>query len=312
MLKVCSFLPAVTQMLYDMGLDDHLYGITFECPEQALQEKQPVVRCILEGKNLSSKEIDSLFSASKHQGKDLYYVDEPILEEIAPDIIFTQDMCDICQIDTACTAAAVSKLPKQPELISISPESLDDVFMSAITIAKALGKEEVAYSYLNNLNNRISQVVDALRSKRALPKRVMLMEWLDPIFNCGHWIPHQIGLAGGVDMLSNPSGDSVVTLWDKIIKYDPEILVVAPCGFTVNRTLEEMYLLTRKEGWNSLRAVQDNQVFIADFDLFTQSSANTLVNGIELLAGIFHPDAFEIPKHLSPKFHKLDLHRLNR
>ncbi len=290
-----------------MGLDEHLYGVTFECPEQALKEKQPVVRCILEGKNLSSKEIDTLFSASKHQGKDLYYVDEPVLEKIAPDIIFTQDMCDICQIDTACTAAAVAKLDKQPELISISPESLEDVFTSAITIAKALGKEEIAYAYLNSLNKRIDVVVDALRASKALPKRIMLMEWLDPIFNCGHWIPHQIGYAGGIDMLSNPSGDSVVTPWDKILKYDPEILVVAPCGFTVKRTLEEMHILTSKKGWNDLKAVQENKVFIADFDMFTQSSANTLVNGIELLAGVFHPEAIQVPKHLTTKFMHLDL-----
>ena len=307
MLKVCSFLPAVTQMLYDMGLDGHLHGVTFECPDQALREKQPVVRCILEGKNLSSKEIDALFSASKHQGKDLYYVDELILEEIAPDIIFTQDMCDICQIDTACTAAAVSKLDKQPELISISPESLEDVFQSAVTIAKALGKEEVAYAYLNGLNKRIDRVVDQLRGARALPKRVLLMEWLDPIFNCGHWIPHQIAFAGGVDMLSNPSGDSVVTPWEKIVKYNPEVLVIAPCGFTVDRTLEEMQILTAKDGWNDLKAVQENQVFIADFDMFTQSSANTLVNGIEVLAGLFHPEIMKVPKRLSSKFSRFDL-----
>ncbi|MEX0360478.1 MAG: ABC transporter substrate-binding protein, partial [Allomuricauda sp.] len=241
------------------------------------------------------------------QGKDLYYVDEPVLEKIAPDIIFTQDMCDICQIDTACTAAAVAKLDKQPELISISPESLEDVFTSAITIAKALGKEEIAYAYLNSLNKRIDVVVDALRASKALPKRIMLMEWLDPIFNCGHWIPHQIGYAGGIDMLSNPSGDSVVTPWDKILKYDPEILVVAPCGFTVKRTLEEMHILTSKKGWNDLKAVQENKVFIADFDMFTQSSANTLVNGIELLAGVFHPGAIQVPKHLTTKFMHLDL-----
>lgn len=293
-------------MLYDMGLDDHLFGVTFECPEKALKEKQPVVRCILEGKDLSSKEIDALFSASKHQGKDLYYVDEQILEEIAPDIIFTQDMCDICQIDTACTAAAVSKLDKQPELISISPESLEDVFESAVTIARALGKEEVAYTYLDALQKRIDKVVDKLRTAKALPKRVMLLEWLDPIFNCGHWIPHQIGLAGGIDMLSNPSGDSIVTQWDKIVRYDPEILVIAPCGFTVERTLTELHLLSAKKDWDSLRAVQENRVYLADFDLFTQSSANTLVNGIELLAGIFHPEAITIPKNLKNKYQHVD------
>lgn len=302
MLKVCSFMPAVTQMIYDMGLDGHLHGITFECPQQALDEKEPVVRCILEGKNLSSQEIDALFSASKHQGKDLYYVDEPLLEQISPDIIFTQDMCDICQIDTACTAAAVANLEKQPELISISPESLEDVFQSAITIAKAMGKEEVAYTYLDGLHKRIDTVIDKLREAKALPKRIMLMEWLDPIFNCGHWIPHQIAYAGGIDMLSNPSGDSIVTLWDKIVKYDPEVLVIAPCGFTVDRTLEEIHILTEKEGWSNLKAVQDNAVFIADFDMFTQSSANTLVDGIELLAGLFHPDVLEVPKRLSQKY----------
>lgn len=302
MLKVCSFMPAVTQMIYDMGLDGHLHGVTFECPQQALDEKEPVVRCILEGKNLSSQEIDALFSASKHQGKDLYYVDEPLLEQISPDIIFTQDMCDICQIDTACTAAAVANLEKQPELISISPESLEDVFQSAITIAKAMGKEEVAYTYLDGLHKRIDTVIDKLREAKALPKRIMLMEWLDPIFNCGHWIPHQIAYAGGIDMLSNPSGDSIVTLWDKIIKYDPEVLIIAPCGFTVDRTLEEMHILTENDGWNTLKAVQDNAVFIADFDMFTQSSANTLVDGIELLAGLFHPDVLEVPKRLSQKY----------
>ncbi|UII75525.1 ABC transporter substrate-binding protein [Flagellimonas sp. HMM57] len=302
MLKVCSFMPAVTQMIYDMGLDNQLYGVTFECPEQALKEKKPVVRCILEGKNLSSQEIDTLFSASKHQGKDLYYVDEPLLETISPDIIFTQDICDICQIDTACTAAAVANLEKQPELISISPQSLEDVFESAITIAKAMGREEVAYLYLAKLHNRIDSVIDKLRASKALPKRVMLMEWLDPIFNCGHWISHQIAYAGGVDMLSNPSGDSIVTQWDKIVKYDPEVLVIAPCGFTIERTIEEMHLLIKKEGWNELTAVKEEAVYIADFDMFTQSSANTLVNGIEVLAGLFHPDVFDIPEKLSEKF----------
>nr|WP_298999179.1 ABC transporter substrate-binding protein [uncultured Allomuricauda sp.] len=305
-------MPAVTQMLYDMSLEDHLYGVTFECPEQALREKEPVVRCILEGKNLSSKEIDVLFSESKNQGMDLYYVDEPVLERIAPDIIFTQDMCDICQIDTACTAEAVANLKKQPELISISPESLDDVFQSAVTIATALGKEELAYRYLNGLHNRIDDVVDTLRAAKALPKRVMLLEWIDPIFNCGHWIPHQIAYAGGIDMLSNPSGDSIVTSWEKIVKYNPEVLIVAPCGFKVDRTLEELHILTKKEGWDNLKAVKDDSVYIVDFDMFTQSSAGTLVDGIEVLAGLFHSKLLKVPVSLSHKYVKLENHLVKK
>ena len=138
-MKVCSFLPAVTQMIYDMGLQDFLQGVTFECPKPALVEKPIVVRYVLEGNHYSSAEIDKIFSASKAQGKSLYYVDEELLKEISPDLIFTQDVCEVCQIDTACTTAAVARLEKQPQIISISPSSLQDVFQSAITIAEAVG-----------------------------------------------------------------------------------------------------------------------------------------------------------------------------
>ncbi|MEE9364283.1 MAG: ABC transporter substrate-binding protein [Cellulophaga sp.] len=307
MLKVCSFLPAVTQMMYDMGLEHHLYGVTFECPEKALKEKHPVVRCILEGKEYSSLEIDKIFSESKNSDKKLYYVDEELLELIAPDIIFTQDVCDVCQIDTETTEKAVAHLEKQPLLIAITPGSLEDVFGTAITIAKALGQEELAYEYLEKLHKRIDTVVDTLREKKVLTKRVSLIEWVDPIYNCGHWIPHQIGYAGGVDMLSNPSGDSIVTSWEKIVRYNPEVLVIAPCGFSKSRTLEEIHLLTSNEGWNTLKAVNNNAVFIADFDLFTQSSASTLVSGIELLAGLFHPKDIKVPKKLHPKYVKVEL-----
>ncbi|MCI0619246.1 ABC transporter substrate-binding protein, partial [bacterium] len=122
-MKACSFLPAATQMIYDMGLQRYLHGVTFECPPIALQEKRKIVRCMLEEKKYSSSEIDRIFSASKTQGKSLYYVDEPLLHEVSPDIIFTQDVCEVCQIDTACTSAAVAKLEKTPDLISISPNN---------------------------------------------------------------------------------------------------------------------------------------------------------------------------------------------
>lgn len=305
-MKACSFLPAVSQMIYDMGLQDLLYGVTFECPPIALAEKNKVVRYILEGKEYSSQEIDRIFSSSKRDGKSLYYVDEDLLREISPDVIFTQDVCEVCQIDTACTAAAVSKLDKEPELVPLTPQSLEDVFESAITIATSLGQEEKAYSYLKPLKERLDRVVDNLRKHHAPLKRVMLLEWMEPIYNCGHWIPHQIGYAGGVDMLSNPSGDSIVTPWEKVLKYDPEVLVVAPCGFDCNRTSEELHLLSGRSSWNDIKAVKENQVFIADYDLFTQPSASTLVDGVELLAGLFHSDIFDMPQHLQSKYQELD------
>ena len=299
---VSSFLPAATQMIYDMGLQHLLQGITFECPQRALDEKQKVVRCVMEGKNYSSAEIDKIFSASKAQGKSLYYVDEDLLEKISPDIIFTQDTCEVCQIDTKCTAAAVSKLSKQPRIIALSPNNLQDVYQTAIIIATALGQEEVAYKYLAALQQRTAAILNTLRLHQMPIKRILLMEWIEPIYNCGHWIPFQIAQAGGIDMLSNPCGDSIVTHWEKIAKYNPEVLIIAPCGFDIERATEEMHLITQKENWNNIEAVKSNQVYLCDFDLFTQPSASTLVDGIELLAALFHPHLFTVPVHLQQKY----------
>jgi iron complex transport system substrate-binding protein len=257
---------------------------------------------VLEGKQYTSSEIDKIFSSSKAQGKSLYYVDEELLQTIEPDIIFTQDLCEVCQIDTACTAAAVSRLPNKPELVPLSPNNLNDVFQTAITIATALGCEEAAYSYLASLEKRKEKVLNELRKHNAPLKRVMLMEWIEPIYNCGHWIPYQVAHAGGVDMLSNPGGDSIVTSWEKIARYNPEVLVIAPCGFEITRTIEELHLLTNKPGWHDISAVQSNAVFIADYDLFTQPSAGTLVDGVELLAALFHPQVFEVPPALRHRY----------
>jgi iron complex transport system substrate-binding protein len=288
-------------MIYDMGLQHLLHGVTFECPAQALVEKQKVVRCVMEGKNYSSAEIDKIFSASKAQGKSLYYVEEELLEQIQPDIIFTQDTCEVCQIDTKCTAAAVAKLIRQPQIIPLMPNNLQDVYQTAITIATALGSEEAAYKYLSSLQKRTATILDTLRQHQMPLKRVMLMEWIEPIYNCGHWIPFQIAQAGGIDMLSNPAGDSIVTPWEKIVKYNPEVLVIAPCGFHIERAKEEMHLLTKKDNWDTIEAVKTNQVYLADFALFTQPSASTLVDGVELLAALFHPSLFTIPQHLQNK-----------
>ena len=301
-MKVSSFMPAVTQIIYDLGLQNSLDGITFECPKIALAEKTPVVRCVLEGKNYTSDEINTLFSKSKATGESLYFVDEEALSKIAPDIVFTQDVCDACQIDTASASLAVNKLEKIPELISITPQSLEDVFDNVMTIAKAMEQEELGKEHVTFLKNKIAAIIDKQRETRVMPKSVMLLEWIDPFFNCGHWIPHQIGYAGGIDLLSHPSGDSIVIDWDKIVKYNPEVLVIAPCGYTQERTLEDMKFLEERPEWKTLKAVQNKQVYLADFDMFTQSSASTLVDGITVLAKIFHPTIFTDPTGMEDRY----------
>lgn len=280
-----------------MGLEEYLCGVTFEC----LSDKPKVVRSFLEGTNHSSADIDRIVSQSEAEGKSLYYIDDALLESIAPDIIFTQDVCDVCQIDTSYVARAIYKLPKEPVLVPLIPRNLEDIYENALTIAKVLNKQEKAFELLSKLQSRTDAILNMLRKNSAPLKRVMVMEWLDPIYNCGHWIPYQVAQAGGVDMLSNPAGYSIVTDWERIVQYNPEVLVVAPCGFDVKRAIQEIELLTGLAGWDSLKAVQNKAVFIADADLFTQPST-TVVDGIELLAALFHPNLFEVPEKLKHKY----------
>jgi len=270
-----------------------LYGVTFECHS----DKPKIVRSFIEGNNYTSLEIDKIVSESKQMGKSLYYIDEELLQEIAPDVIFTQDVCDVCQIGTSYAERAIHKLKKQPLVIPLTPRSLDDVYGNPITIAKALGKEEAAYHLLAELKKRTDTIIDTLRKNNAPLKRVMVMEWIEPIYNCGHWIPYQIAQAGGVDMLSNP-----------VRLYNPEVLVIAPCGFDIHRAAKEIDKLEKQEGWNELAAVKNNAVFLADADLFTCPSLH-LVDGIEMLAFMFHPALFKAEERFKGRCLQLYTHK---
>jgi len=287
-MKVCSFIPAVTQMIYDLGLQEYLCGVTFECPERARQDHPVLVRSRLQDAEYSSAEIDRIFAESKRSGQSLYYVDEAQLQSIRPDLIFTQDVCTVCQIDTATTQRAVSGLEYSPQLVAVSPDTLQSVFDSVGLIARLLQSPASAIAHLDKLQKRLQRV--AARVSAAPPRRVFFMEWMDPIFQAGHWIPEQLRAAGAQDELSRPGKSSSTVSWEEVRRYDPEVLIIAPCGFSVAQSLQEMETLTQKAGWSSLRAVQSNAVFLAQADLFTQPSAANLVEGIELLSDILHGD----------------------
>lgn len=191
-MKVCSFLPAATNMIYEMGLERYLKGVTFECPS----DKPKIIRTYLEGRNLSSAEIETYVTESSNIGKSLYYVDMELLSDIAPDLVFTQDVCDVCQISTSVVQKAIGSLEKQPKVVPLIPRRLRDVYQNALTIALELGEEKVGLDYIASLQKRVRAITDKLREHQVEPNRVMIMEWLDPIYNCGHWIPDQISLAG--------------------------------------------------------------------------------------------------------------------
>lgn len=279
-------------MIYDMGLQKNLHAVTFECSQESRSEKPVIVDCILNNPSLSSAEINRIFSESKQSGQSIYTVNEALLHQIKPDLIFTQDVCEVCQIDSKCTEAALLTLDYEPILISLTPNSLEDVIESAKLIARAMNRPKAADKYIHKNQSKIDFISSKIQILSSPPKEILFLEWMDPFFNCGHWIPQQIEKAGGVDLLSNPLGDSVVLEWDKIKKYDPEIMVIAPCGFDMQRSIEEVNVLLQKDGWNELRCVKNKKVFVADGNLFTQPSVSTLVSGIEVLARILYPDIF--------------------
>ena len=285
-MKACSFLPAATEIIQSLGLEEMLIGVTFECPS----DEPKVVRSLLEDTHLTSDEIDKIVAQTKADGESLYSIDEELLAQLAPDVIFTQDVCEVCQISTAQVARAIYKLPNPPKLIPLLPKTLADVLENVRTIAGALGSAEKGGILLQSLDKRIAAVAARLAGKPV--RKVLLLEWIQPLYNCGHWIPDQIAAAGGADALSNPAGYSGKLEPAQIVDYNPEVIVIAPCGLTIERAKEEVHLLEEIPGWERLQAVQKGEVYFANADLFTCPGTG-LITGIELLAALFHPTLFE-------------------
>ncbi len=306
-MRSCSFLPSATQMIYDLELQDLLDGITFECPEIARKEKEIIVKSLIAGGNYSSLEIDRIFSTAKKQGQSLYYIEEDQLRKLAPDLIFTQDSCEVCQIDTECTKKVIANFSKKPRLVSLSPTNFKEIYESLEIIAQTLGFPEKAKLYLSKIEQKLELLKQQLRNNKVKQKNVLFLEWIDPFYNSGHWITEQINLAGGVDQLGNPAGYSSPLSLKQILNYNPEIIIIAPCGFSVERSLEEIKSLKDKDTWQKLTAVKNDSVFIADANLFTQPSLSTLVQGIELLAYIFNPELFSLENSLKGMVRKVEL-----
>ncbi len=283
-MRACSFLPAATSIICELGLSDQLVGVTFECE----LERPRVVRSLLEGERLSSGEIDRRVREAKESGGELYWIDETLLESLAPDIIFTQDVCSVCQIDTAAVSRAISRLPNPPRLVPLAPRTLRDVFDTIREVAVALGEPARGEKLTAELDARTAKVEARVRvQKNTVPLRVSFLEWADPIYTSGHWIPEQVRAAGGEDALGSPGGYSAAVPFEKIHEYNPEVIVVSACGFDKARSAAEIAKLEGHSGWRDIAAVKNGRVYAADSKLFTEPGPR-LVDGIELLEKLFH------------------------
>ena len=301
-MRVCSFLPSATKILYELGVEDQLYGVTSYCDS----DKAQVVRSALDDVSLSSAEIDKVVSHSKRNKESLYTIDIDALRQLSPDVIFTQDVCEICQVDSHQVIKAIGQLDYTPTLVSLTPYSVEDIFETIKKVGKVMQIEDKAQEVLQRNKQRIEAIQTKISTVRRTRRSVFLMEWIDPIFNCGHWIPDQIHIAGGNDALSHPHRDSVAIEFNRLVEYDPETIIIAPCGYTQRHTIAQLQhpQWIKTSAWRQLRAMQNRQVYVIDGDLFTCPSLE-LVDGIEILAHILHSDLFGLSDSLCKRMTRL-------
>ncbi len=290
MVRTVSMLPAATEIVGALGLMDQLVAVSHECdhPEEA-RRRPRVTHCEIHGKGLPSAEIDRWVSGRLAAGDSLYTLDERVLRGLAPDLILTQKLCDVCAPAYGSVAALAAALPSRPRVLNLEPKSLADVLGNVRQVAEAMGHPERAAEVVGRLEERVAAVRD--RAVGLTRPTVFVMEWADPIFNAGHWTPELVRLAGGAAVLSPEGADSVRVAWPDLRAADPEVLLIACCGHGVERTLEDLPLLEALPGWHRLRAVRTGRAFVADGSAYFSRPGPRLVDTLEIIATALHPGA---------------------
>jgi iron complex transport system substrate-binding protein len=248
-----------------------------------------VTFCEIYGKGLPSIEIDRWVSERIQLGESLYVLDEPMLRELAPDLILTQRLCDVCAPAYGSVAAMAASLPSRPRVLNLEPKSLDDILQNVAEVAAAMGHPERETKVCADLEQRVSDVVNRVGGLSR--PRVFVMEWADPIFNAGHWTPELVRLAGGLPVLAAEGEYSIRVPWVDLRSADPEVLVIACCGHGVERTRRDIPLLESLPGWRELRAVRAGRVYLADGSAYFSRPGPRVVDTLEILASLFHPEA---------------------
>ena len=297
-MRICSLLPGATEIAFALGLGDNVVGVTHECdyPVEA-QHKPVVLRSLIDSNQMTSIEIDRWVTGRLGNNQGLYVIDEERLREAAPDVILTQGLCDVCAIDYNEVVNASATLANKPKIVSLTPHCLTDVLNDVARVGEATGQRLKAEQVIHDLEQRIS----AVRKRTArLPTRprVACLEWFDPIYAAGHWVPEMVEIAGGQDVLGRRSEPSAKIDWKKVVELAPDVIVLMPCGFDMPRTLREASALNQLEGWDDLPAVKARRVFAVNGHAFFSRPGPRLIDGLELLAHIIHPKMF--PMRESP------------
>lgn len=289
-MRVVSLLPSATEMVHFAGAAEWLVGVTHECDHPPGVEKLPKLTSSRIDPTLSGAEIDAEVNRLVTDDESIYALDADLLESLAPDLVITQGLCEVCAVSTSLVEEAVSNLRNRPDLLVLNPTSLEDVLHDSIRIGDALGRGEQVRSDVAALRDRLDEIEQTVAGLRN--PSVGCIEWLDPPFSAGHWVPEMVRLAGGRELFAGPGERSVRLDWEAVFEAAPEVLVLMPCGFDAKRAAEEAKALPDLPGWQDLPAVKDGRVWAVDANSFFSRPAPRLVEGVEILARILHPGAF--------------------
>jgi iron complex transport system substrate-binding protein len=287
-MRICSLLPGATEIAFALGLGEQIVGVTHECDYPPDAKLKPIiVRSVIDPMRMSAGEIDRKVGELLQAGKGLYRIDEQAFVAAAPDLILTQGLCEVCALDYNEVVKAADWLPHRPKIISLNPHSLNELLGDISRVGEATRRQSAAASLVADLRQRIEQV--ACREPDNRP-RVVCLEWFEPLYSAGHWAPEMVALAGGVDALGRQGEPSAKIEWRQVVEARPEVILLMPCGFDVSRTVKESTPLRALPGWNELPAVKSGNVFALNGNAYFSRPGPRLVNGLEILARIIHPD----------------------
>lgn len=294
-MRIISLLPAATEIVCALELNNQLLGISHGCNyPPSIRKKTRISYTDTEYSLMSSRNIDAHVENRMRSKKSLYHLNKNLIEEIEPTHILTQALCDVCAITPSDIQKVIKDLSPMPEIIELNPRNLEQICGDVFILGKVFGKVKKSKMLVDRLKTKMNRI--KIKTQNLSQKTVFCIEWLDPLYACGHWVPEMVGIAGGNDPLSFPNAYSCKISWDAVLNENPEIIVIMACSFSIKRSLEELSLLTDLPFWNNLKAVQKKKVWVVDgASYFNQSGIRTIDNGIEILAKIIHPEAFGKP-----------------
>lgn len=287
-MRICSFLPSATEMLFALGLGDQVVAVSHECdyPPEA-QSRPRVTTSLIDPATMTSAEIDEAVSRALTEGRPSYFVDMEVLASARPDLVVTQDLCIVCAIGGSEVRRAAEQLDPRPRILTLEPHTMEDVLDCIRAVGEETGVSRRADDLVFAFRERIARVGSALGG--ASRPRVLCLEWMDPPWIAGHWMPEVVELAGGTDVLGRSGEPSFRATWDEIADAQPEVSIVMPCGFGVDRTMDEISVLDTIPQLRRTPAFRANRVYVVDGSSYYNRAGPRIVDGIELMASILHP-----------------------